>query len=429
MRFIIKEKNLASLKALVGLLRASGAKRLELALSQEAGDLPRFAELIHLLLPLLDYETEFEVWFKNFPYCVVPPASRDHIWVDQVGVKSAACENCLYQKICAGFPIGYFERYGETEVCSQPDIPHEVMFEIEPHCNFNCQFCFNKLSFAQSGRDLPRLELGVAKEIVKKIAEAGIGIIRFTGGEPLLYPDLRELIQYSKNLNLSVWLNTNGSLINKDNAPWLAASVENILIPIESYSFDRESEITGFKNSLEKKIQTIKLLKSAGIKTLRVGTVALPENIADFDKLKELVLSLPIDEWEFYNPVGGGLDKNQAEDLADKILAARLEHPQLISIANALSFCLIDDPQKLNLVCQGALFDDGHSRLVIDPRGFVKPHYFVNENLGDPRDILAAWQQPAMKARRNLENLAEKCLGCRFKYKCRGMRKIDIRKF
>jgi len=420
MRFVIKEKNLASLKALASLVRTSGAKRLELELSREASDLPRFSELVHQLLPLLDFENEFEVWFKNFPYCVVPPDCRDHVWADEVGVRTAACEKCLYRKICPGFPTAYLARYGENEICTQADLPHEVMLEIEPRCNFRCQFCFNKLSFAKNGRELPRLELGAAKEAVKKIAEVGIRIVRFTGGEPLLYPDLRELIEYAKSLNLSVWLNTNGSLINEDNAGWLAASVENILIPIESFSAEHEAEITGFKNSLDKKIQAIKLLKSARIKTLRVGTVALPENIADFDQLKDLVLSLPIDEWEFYNPVGASLNKNQANDLADKILAARLSYPQLISIANRLPFCLIDEPQKLNLVCHGALFDEGHSRLVIDPRGFVKPHYFIDENIGDPKDIVSAWNNPSMRARRNLENLAEKCLDCRFKYKCRG---------
>jgi len=75
---------------------------------------------------------------------------------------------------------------------------------------------------------------------------------------------------------------------------------------------------------------------------------------------------------------------------------------------------------KLNSVSQGALFDDGHSRLVIDPRGFVKPHYFMDKNIGHPLDILGAWQHPFMKKMRNLEYLPKECQDCPFVFKCRG---------
>lgn len=420
MRFEIKQTNLASIKGLAALVKAVGARSLELEISDTVGEQPRFDELIHLILPLLDFEADFEVWLKNFPYCVVPEIAHDHIWVDRNGEKIAACDGCLYQKICAGFPVGYLEKFGEKEICLVPDRPQEVMFEIESSCNFGCQFCFNKLSFARDGRNWTRLEISEAKKIIDGIAAAGINTLRFTGGEPLLYPDLRELITYARSLKLSVWLNTNASLINETNAVWLGDLVENILIPIESHLPEREAEITRFPKSLEKKIAAVRLLKNAGIKTLRVGTVALPENIKNFSELKKIILSLPVDEWEFYNPVGAGLSREEATELAEQILQTRQETNLLVTIANSIPFCLVDDPQKLNLVSHGALFDDGHNRLVIDPRGFVKPHYFVEENIGKPEDIMAAWQHPQMKARRNLENLPEKCASCRFKFKCRG---------
>ena len=340
--------------------------------------------------------------------------------MDNLGEKTSVCGQCKYFKLCSGFPLGYFDKYGESEANPIADKPIEVMFEIEPSCNFSCHFCFNKISFAEQGREIKKYTTDEAKIIITKIAEAKIEIIRFTGGEPLLRKDIFELIKFAHDLGLKVWLNTNGSLVNPETLKKIKGLVENVLIPIESSDPLEEEKITGFKNSLEKKLEAVKLLKHAGIKTVRVGTVAIPDNIKNFYKLSELILNLPIDEWEFYYPVGGNLEKSEIESLVDQILELRKKTKKEIIIANSIPFCKIDEPQKLNLVCRGALFDNGHSRLVIDPRGFVKPHYFVNKNIGNPEDIMSAWNHEYVRALRNLDFLPEECRGCRFKFKCRG---------
>ncbi|MDO8261332.1 MAG: radical SAM protein [Candidatus Magasanikbacteria bacterium] len=398
----------------------SQTKRLEISISNNLEEMPCFCESSPLLLPILDYEDRFEIWLKNFPFCTQPSACHDHIVVDKFGEKSEICATCKYYKICSGFPLGYLGQFGESEVKPIIDKPIEAMFEIEPNCNFDCSFCFNKISFAENGRNIKKYSTDEARNIIKKIAEAKIEILRFTGGEPLLRKDIFELIKYANELGLKVWLNTNGSLVDFETVEKIKGLVENVLIPIESFDSQEEERITGFKNSLEKKLEAVKLLKQAGIKTARVGTVAIPENIKNFEKLSELVLSLPIDEWEFYYPVGGILEKEELESLVDQILEKRKKTDKEIIIANSIPFCEIDEPQKLNLICRGALFDDGHSRLVIDPRGFVKPHYFVNKNIGEPEDIMTAWNHEYMRALRNLEFLPEKCQECRFKFKCRG---------
>ena len=420
MRFDLKNSNSNALNGLAEMAKNSQVIRLDIGISNEADEMPCFCEINSLILPILDYENDFEVWIHNFPYCTQPAVCYDHIVVDNLGEKTSVCGQCKYFKLCSGFPLGYFDKYGESGVKPIADKPIEVMFEIEPSCNFSCHFCFNKISFAEQGREIKKYTTDEAKIIITKIAEAKIEIIRFTGGEPLLRKDIFELIKFAHDLGLKVWLNTNGSLVNSETVGEIKGLVENVLIPIESFDALEEEKITGFKNSLEKKLEAVKLLKHAGIKTVRVGTIAIPDNIKNFYKLSELILNLPIDEWEFYYPVGGNLEKSEIESLVDQILELRKKTEKEIIIANSIPFCKIDEPQKLNLVCRGALFDNGHSRLAIDPRGFVKPHYFVNKNIGNPEDIMSAWNHEYMRALRNLEFLPEECEGCRFKFKCRG---------
>jgi len=300
-----------------------------------------------------------------------------------------------------------------------------VMIEVEPRCNFNCQFCFNKVSFAKRGRNIKSFSTSYVKKIISGIVKAGIGIVRFTGGEPMLRKDIFELMKYAKKKGLEVRLNTNGSLITPAVAGKLNEIVDNVLLPIESYDNKKESQLTGHKDSLSQKIKAIKLLKKNKVPIVRVGTVALKKNILNLERFAKFIFSLPIDEWELYRPISGKdktkiINRKDVNLLVDKLIKIKKKTGKTVFIANALPFCAANDLNKINSVSTGALYDDGHSRIVVDPRGFVKPHYFLDKNIGSPFDILRAWNHPFMKKMRNLEYLPKECASCRFKFKCRG---------
>lgn len=420
MKFIVDKNNIETLTAAVEAAVASEAKVFRITVNGDLEMMPRFSDLISEVYKCLDYEKTLEIWLEDFPFCVFNDFSHDHVLNVELRMKNEECRKCKYMKLCSGFPKGYFEKYGEEEIKPITDKPIEVMIEVESRCNFQCEFCFNKISFAQHGRDIENLSFEYLKKVLENIKKAEIEIVRFTGGEPMLRPDIFELINYADGLGLKVWLNTNGSLITEEVVKKIADKIENVLIPIESCDSKEEEKITGYKNSLEKKIQAIKLLKKVKIPRVRVGTVISQKAIKNFDKFLKLILELEIDEWEFYYPVGGNIDSEKIEKLVDKIIAARKETKKEIIIANTLPFCAIKNPEKLNLISRGGIFDNGHSRVVIDPRGFVKPHYFVDKNIGDPMGIIRAWKSDYMQKLRNLEFLSEECQECNYKFKCRG---------
>lgn len=305
------------------------------------------------------------------------------------------------------------------------DLPCEVMIEVEPRCNLNCRFCFNRTSFAKKGRGVKPFTAEYVKKIIDGIAKAGIKTVRFTGGEPLLRTDIFELMKYAKKNGLTTILNTNGTLINTANIKNFIDIVDNVLIPVESYKNERG--ITGKKDTLSKKINAIKLLKKNKIPVVRVGTVAIKENILNFEKLARFVFDLPVNSWEIYRPISASkIDpasrwkKKDANLLVSKLVKFNQKNKKPVFIANAMPFCAVSDFGKAESVSLGARFDDGHSRLVVDPRGFVKPHYFLDKNIGDPLDVLRAWNHPFMKKMRNLEFMSKICRNCSFKLKCKG---------
>lgn len=386
----------------------------------------KISENAKFVYRFLDYEASFGVWLINIPYCAVDISAYDHIHFDENyrGDKNSSCKNCKFNKLCGGFPSGYIDKFSDGELQAIPDQPVEVMLEIEPNCNFSCSFCYNHNSFAGQGRDIKKIPTGQWKEVINNISNIGIKTVRFTGGEPMLRNDIFDLMRYAKEMGLEVRLNTNCSLITADEGQKFNDILDNVLIPIESHLPEMEDRITGFNDSLAKKVEAIKIFSGIDVPVVRVGTVISTHFLDNIDEFTDFVLKLPIQEWEFYRPVSRNaddqLDIYSIEKVVDHILAIRKRTVIKLSIANAIPFCALSNLNLLNSVSNGATFEDGHSRMVVDPRGHVKPHYFIEENIGNIDDLLGAWKSEYMRKMRGLECIPVECNGCRFRYKCRG---------
>jgi len=430
---LIDKENYKNLENLVKKAIRNRAERIELFVSSTKRKIPPYKELGNYIWQILDkYEGDLEIKIKNAPYCLLPKEilanAFDHIIPQKKHdwLKPASCKTCRFYQKCSGFPSAYQETYG-VEIRPLKDIPREIMIEVEPRCNFNCQFCFNKNSFAKHGRNLKNvMSTQFVKQVIDSIGRAGVPIVRFTGGEPLLRNDIWELMKYAKSRGLKVRLNTNASLIDEKAAKRCKGIVSSVLIPIESWSDAAESKLTGYGHSLKKKIEAIKFLKRVKIGTVRAGTVASKENLKNnnLEKILKLVLALDLDEWEVYRPIPARenqnpMTKSEAKLLVQKLFKFKKQTDRHFPIANGIPFC-IWDKNKVNWVSAGALPIDGNVRFVVDPRGFAKPDYYMEKNLGDPRNILKIWNGPFLKKMRNLGFLPKLCQSCSYKEKCRG---------
>ena len=424
----INRQNSRQLLYATEILYQTGVNNLELEFCGQNNESVFFPEIIENIYKILDYEDRFGVWLRNIPFCILNKKSVDHILPPTknfIGEKKSSCRSCRYFNICSGFPRGYFKNYGEEELLPIKDIPNEIMLEVETKCNFKCSYCFNKASFAKNGRNLKNFSADYVKKIIEQLSKTEIETIRFTGGEPLLRNDLIDLMSYAKERGLYITLNTNASLITPRIAKKLKKVVDNVLISIESCNNKQESKITGFPDALKKKKEAVNLLKQEGVEVVRVGMVITEEIINDLDAMENFILRLSFDELEFYRPVyfvkkKSFLTPSIIEILVEKIIDWREKTDKKISIVNTIPFCAIKDLNKMNSISEGALFEDGHSRLVIDPRDFVKPHYFIDKKIGSPLNILKAWQHPFVKKMRNLDFLPKECQDCNFRFKCCG---------
>ena len=99
--------------------------------------------------------------------------------------------------------------------------PLSGTFELTPVCNMDCKMCYVRLS-RQAQEAISPLRSG--KEWLKlgqAAKDAGMLYLLLTGGEPLLHPDFREIMEGLHRTGLLITVNSNGTLIDENTVAWL----------------------------------------------------------------------------------------------------------------------------------------------------------------------------------------------------------------
>ncbi|MBW1715918.1 MAG: 12,18-didecarboxysiroheme deacetylase [Deltaproteobacteria bacterium] len=87
-----------------------------------------------------------------------------------------------------------------------------VVWNITRACNLNCIHCYAKAVHRTNDGELST-EQGI--NLIDDLAAFGVPVLLFSGGEPLLRPDLVELGRYAVDKGMRAVISTNGTLINK----------------------------------------------------------------------------------------------------------------------------------------------------------------------------------------------------------------------
>lgn len=87
-------------------------------------------------------------------------------------------------------------------------------------CNLQCKNCINCSPLVgQQNLNFPEIDYEKTCKSLKFIRNLGVTIINISGGEPLLYPKIFDLIRYCRSLGFYISVNSNGLLIPKIKIP------------------------------------------------------------------------------------------------------------------------------------------------------------------------------------------------------------------
>jgi len=97
--------------------------------------------------------------------------------------------------------------------------PPIVVWNCTQRCNLSCVHCYAR---AQDRDYHGEMSTEESKAFIRDLAEFGVPVVLFSGGEPTLRKDLIELAAWAKQLGVRPVLSTNGTLITSDMAKEIA---------------------------------------------------------------------------------------------------------------------------------------------------------------------------------------------------------------
>ena len=116
---------------------------------------------------------------------------------------------------------------------------YSISWNLTKRCNLNCSHCYLDADF-RGGLKTDELNTEECFRVIDQIAEVNPNaFLILTGGEPLLRPDIYEIIRYAADRKFMVVLGTNGTMINRVNAEKIkAAGAHGVGISIDSMNCD-----------------------------------------------------------------------------------------------------------------------------------------------------------------------------------------------
>ncbi len=137
-------------------------------------------------------------------------------------------------------------RYLETAARLFDRKPLQCSLYVTDQCNLDCAYC------TEYDNSRPHPATADLKLWLRKIRDLGTVRVALVGGEPLMHPDIVDLVAYAREIGLATSLTTNGFLLTRE----LLQQLDDAGLQVMQISVDRmtPSEVTrkSFKTILPK---------------------------------------------------------------------------------------------------------------------------------------------------------------------------------
>jgi 12,18-didecarboxysiroheme deacetylase len=185
-----------------------------------------------------------------------------------------------------------------------------VVWNVTRRCNLKCVHCYAQAKDISFDNELTT---GEGKRLIDDLAGFGAPVLLFSGGEPMVRPDLAELAGYAVQKGMRAVISTNGTLITREKARIL----KEIGLSYVGISLDGMEAVNdrfrGVAGAYAKALEGIRNCQEAGIKVGLRFTVN-KANVTEIPKIFDLLEEIQIPRICFYHLVYAGRGSKLIQD-------------------------------------------------------------------------------------------------------------------
>ncbi|MGB8719640.1 MAG: 12,18-didecarboxysiroheme deacetylase [Desulfobacterales bacterium] len=185
-----------------------------------------------------------------------------------------------------------------------------VVWNVTRRCNLKCVHCYAQAKDIAFDNELTTQ---AGKKLIDDLAGFGVPVLLFSGGEPMVRPDLPELAGYAVQMGMRAVISTNGTLITREKARIL----KDIGLSYVGISLDGMEAVNdrfrGVKGAYAKALDGIRNCQEAGIKVGLRFTIN-KANVAEISRVFDLLEDMQIPRICFYHLVYAGRGSKLVED-------------------------------------------------------------------------------------------------------------------
>jgi 12,18-didecarboxysiroheme deacetylase len=185
-----------------------------------------------------------------------------------------------------------------------------VVWNVTRACNLKCVHCYAHATDDATSNELSTDE---GRRLIDDLAEFGVPVLLFSGGEPLVRKDLPELAAYAVEKGMRAVISTNGTLIGRKTAQTL----KQIGLSYVGISLDGLEPVNdhfrGVKGAFAKAMTGIRNCQEAGIKVGLRFTIN-KRNVQEIGGIFDLLEQMQIPRVCFYHLVYAGRGSELVSD-------------------------------------------------------------------------------------------------------------------
>jgi radical SAM protein with 4Fe4S-binding SPASM domain len=308
-----------------------------------------------------------------------------------------------------------------------------LIFEVTQRCNHACRHCYNVWKDPLQSASYPDGQLDPARTLellARVIEETSCRHITLTGGEPLLRPDLLQIVEFLNRRHVQVTVISNGRLLDEQAAAALIqAGVGLFELPLLSHLGEVHNELSGAPGAWQAVLSAMSNIRRQHGQVV-AAFVATRRNIEHLQETIRLAFAFGARGVMFnrFNPGGRGRERleeilpslGQVQTALSAAEFAIQEYGIPVSCSIPIQPCLIDHSPYPHVSFGFCSAGTDRAYYAIDPLGNLRPCNHSDTILGN----LLVESFAALTAPERISTFASAipafCSDCDHRLECQG---------